>query len=96
MGHCTTVLATEGLRQEMITPLNSMMMENGIVVQFRRTLKWKRNASVQNAVSNKCVCNLPCHYFALLETLEEEEEQLPKFRNKSVINHIKKVRPSER
>ena len=44
----------------------------------------------------KCFCELACSYFALIETLVEDDQQLPRFRNNVVVNHIRKVNPSNR
>lgn len=44
----------------------------------------------------KCSCHLPCHYFAIVEILEEADEQLPRYRERTVVNHITKVKTSNR
>ena len=44
----------------------------------------------------KCSCHLPCHYFAIVEVLEKDEEQLPRYRGRTVVNHITKVKTSRR
>ncbi|CAB4028732.1 Hypothetical predicted protein [Paramuricea clavata] len=44
----------------------------------------------------KCFCELACSYFALIETLVEDDQQLPMFGNNVVVNHIRKVNPSNR
>ena len=43
-----------------------------------------------------CSCNLPFHHLVIVETLVEDEKQLPKFRDNVVVKHIKKVKPSKR
>ena len=40
----------------------------------------------------KCYCDVACHYFAIVEVLEKEEEQLPMYRGRTVINHIIRVK----
>lgn len=44
----------------------------------------------------KCSCHLPCHYFAIVEILEEADEQLPRYRERTIANHITKVKTSNR
>lgn len=52
----------------------------------------------QKALCNyqKCSCHLPCHYFAIVEVLEKDDEQLPTYRGRTVVNHITKVKTSNR
>ena len=52
----------------------------------------------QKALCNyqKCSCHLPCHYFAILEVLDKDDEQLPTYRGRTVVNHITKVKTSNR
>ena len=44
----------------------------------------------------KCSCHLPCHYFAIVEILEKADEQLPRYRERTVVNHITRVKTSNR
>ena len=46
--------------------------------------------------NQKCCCYLPSHYFAIVEILDQAEDQLPKFRDRTVINHITRVKKSGR
>ena len=46
--------------------------------------------------NKKCCCYLPSHYFAIVEILDQAEDQLPKFRDRTVINHITRVKKSGR
>ena len=43
-----------------------------------------------------CSCDLPCEYFAVVEVLERDDEQLPKYRDRTVVNHITRVKTSNR
>lgn len=44
----------------------------------------------QKALYNyqKCSCHLPCNYFAIVEVLERDDEQLLTYRGRTVVNHI--------
>lgn len=44
----------------------------------------------------KCFCDLPCHYFAIVEVLEKDDEQLPSYRGRTVVSHITRVKSSNR
>lgn len=44
----------------------------------------------------KCSCQLPRHYFAIVEILEKDAEQLPRYRGRTVVNHITRVKTSNR
>ena len=44
----------------------------------------------------KCCCDVSCNYFAIVEVLEKQEEQLPLYRGRRVINHIIRVKESKR
>ena len=52
----------------------------------------------QKALCNyqKCSCHLPCHYFAIVEVLDKDDEQLPTYRGRTVVTHITKVKTSNR
>lgn len=52
----------------------------------------------QKALCNyqKCSCHLPCHYFAIVEILDKDDEQLPTYRGRTVVTHITKVKTSNR
>jgi len=58
--------------------------------------KVENKCSSLRCEDKRCSCDLECSYFALVETLMEDEQQIPKFKNKIVVNHIKKVRRSNR
>ena len=44
----------------------------------------------------KCCCNLASQYFAIVEVLERDKEQLPKYRERTVVNHITRIKTSNR
>lgn len=44
----------------------------------------------------KCSCELACQYFAIIEILENDAEQLPEYRGRAVVKHITKVKSSKR
>ncbi|XP_044171989.1 uncharacterized protein LOC114958965 [Acropora millepora] len=44
----------------------------------------------------KCCCDVSCHYVAIIEVLETQEEQLPLYRERTVVNHIIRVKESNR
>ena len=46
--------------------------------------------------NKKCSCYLPSHYFAIVEILDQAEEQLPRYRDRTVVNHITRVKKSGR
>ena len=43
-----------------------------------------------------CNCALACKYYAILEVLEIDDEQLPKYRGRKVVDHIIRVKASNR
>ena len=52
-----------------------------------------------NAMCNQmktCNCALACKYYAILEVLEIDDEQLPKYRGRKVVDHIIRVKASNR
>lgn len=52
-----------------------------------------------NAMCNQmktCNCALACKYYAFLEVLEIDDEQLPKYRGRKVVDHIIRVKASNR
>ncbi|CAH3141802.1 unnamed protein product, partial [Porites evermanni] len=48
----------------------------------------------QKALSDdrKCSCYLPSHYFAIVEILDQADDQLPRYRDRTVINYITRVK----
>ena len=44
----------------------------------------------------KCSCLLTCDHFAIVEILERDHDQLPRYRGRTVVNHITKVKASAR
>ena len=46
--------------------------------------------------NKKCSCYLPSYYFAIVEILDQAEEQLPRYRGRTVVNHITRVKKSGR
>ncbi|KAJ7391500.1 hypothetical protein OS493_018551 [Desmophyllum pertusum] len=44
----------------------------------------------------RCCCDLACQYLAIVEVLERDVEQLPKYRGRTVVHHITKVKTSNR
>ena len=40
----------------------------------------------------KCSCYLPSHYFAIVEILDQADDQLPRYRDRTVINHITRMK----
>lgn len=44
----------------------------------------------------KCCCNLASQYFAIVEVLERDDQQLPKYRERTVVSHITRVKRSNR
>ena len=44
----------------------------------------------------KCSCYLPSHYLAIVEILDQADDQLPRYRDRTVINHITRVKKSGR
>ena len=43
-----------------------------------------------------CYCALSCKYYAILEVLDIDDEQLPKYRGRKVVDHIIRVKASNR
>ena len=60
----------------------------------------KVDEKCQKALHNyrKCSCHLPSHYFAIVEVhvLQKDDEELPTYRGRTVVNHITKVKTSNR
>lgn len=44
----------------------------------------------------KCCCTLASQYFAIVEVLQQDDEQLPKYRERTVVSHITRVKTSNR
>lgn len=44
----------------------------------------------------KCCCTLASQYFAIVEVLQRDDEQLPKYRERTVVSHITRVKTSNR
>lgn len=44
----------------------------------------------------KCCCNLVSNYYGIIEVLERDSDQLPKYRGRTVVNHITRVKTSNR
>ena len=44
----------------------------------------------------RCCCDLASQYLAIVKVLEQDVEQLPKYRGRTVVHHITKVKTSNR
>lgn len=44
----------------------------------------------------QCCCDLASQYLAIVKVLEQDVEQLPKYRGRTVVHHITKVKTSNR
>ena len=44
----------------------------------------------------KCCCDVACNYFAIVEILETDKEQLPTYRGRTIIDHIIRVKETKR
>ena len=101
MGHAmyhSWAQVTEEYLPEMIIPSVECEDDGNLLIGWIQTYA-RCDEKCRNAkcsIVNECSCYLPCHYHALIENLEEDDQQLPKFRNKVVVNHIKKVRSLNR
>ena len=43
-----------------------------------------------------CTCDLACQYYAVLETMEKLEDQLPQYRGRTEVGHIVQVKATNR
>ncbi|XP_020905918.1 uncharacterized protein LOC110244095 [Exaiptasia diaphana] len=44
----------------------------------------------------RCDCELPTYYYAIVDLLEKDNEQLPKYKEMTLVNHIVKVKETNR
>ena len=44
----------------------------------------------------KYSCHSPCNYLAIIEVLEKNNEQLPTYRRRTLVNHITKIKASNK
>ena len=59
-------------------------------------VKVQEKCSKATFSEQKCCCGLASQYFVIVEVLERHDKQLPKYREKTVVNHITRIKTSNR